>query len=198
MKMNAKYELPFKRRLENKTNYRKRLALLKSRKPRLVVRKSLNHIRAQIIDFTPKGDRVLASASSEELKRFGWNYATKNVPSSYLVGLMIGKRALKNKINEAMLDSGLYSNVKGSKINSVLKGAIDAGIAVPHSEDILPPEDRIRGKSIMEYAKKFGGKHHLFAKNNPEKMEEMFVKIKSIILKGELNGKEETKARKRK
>ncbi len=189
MKVTAKYELPFRRRLENKTDYRKRLALLKSGKPRLVVRKSLSHIRAQIIDFTPKGDKVLASASSEELKKFGWSNTTGNVPTAYLVGLMVGKRALEHKVNEVIFDVGLYSNTKASRINSVLKGAIDAGLIIPHSEEILPSDDRIRGKHIMEYAKIFGGKQHLFTKNNPEKLEEIFVKIKSIVLKGEVNEK---------
>lgn len=191
MKMNAKYELPFRRRLENKTNYKKRLALLKSGKPRLVVRKSLNHIVAQVIGFTPKGDIVLASASSQELKKMGWDSGTGNIPSAYLVGLMAGRRALKNKINEAVFDMGLYSNIKGSRINSVLKGALDSGLLVPHSEDILPSDDRVRGKHIVELSKNLGGKHHLFMKHKPEKLEETFVKIKSEILKGELNGREE-------
>jgi large subunit ribosomal protein L18 len=35
------YKMPFRRRREGKTNYTKRLKLLLSRKPRLVVRKSL-------------------------------------------------------------------------------------------------------------------------------------------------------------
>ncbi len=196
MKMNAKYEVPFKRRLNNKTNYRKRLALLKSGKPRLVVRKSLNHVYAQVINFTPQGDKVLVSAASQELQDMGWNNSTGNIPSSYLVGLLVGKRALKNKINETVLDIGLYSNIKGSRINSVVKGAIDAGLIVPHSEEILPSEDRIKGKHIMDYAKKSGGKKHLFMKNKPEKLEDDFLKIKSMILKGELNEerrKEKTK-----
>ena len=70
MKLTPKFRMPFKRRLEGKTNYRKRLRLLLSRKPRLVVRKSLKHVRAQIIEFDPVGDKTIVSASTEELKKF--------------------------------------------------------------------------------------------------------------------------------
>ena len=69
----ARYVVPHKRRREGKTDYRKRLKLLKSKKPRLVVRKSLKHVRAQIIKYSPKGDETLVSATSEELKKFGIN-----------------------------------------------------------------------------------------------------------------------------
>lgn len=186
MKIGPKYELPFKRRLKEKTNYRKRLALLKSSKPRLVIRRSVNHIRAQIVDFEPKGDKILVSASSEELKKFGWNYPTSNVPSSYLVGLLVGKRVLKNKIKEVVVDTGLYSNVKGSRINSVVKGAIDSGLTIPYSAAVLPPEERVRGKHITEYFKKIkSGKNKIqFSKNSPEKIEQMFEKVKTNIEKG--------------
>ena len=57
----AKYRVPFRRRREGKTDYRKRLKLLLSRKPRLVVRKSLNNIIAQIVEYDEKGDRVVVS-----------------------------------------------------------------------------------------------------------------------------------------
>lgn len=198
MRIGAKYELPFKRRLEGKTDYRKRLALLKSGKPRLVIRKSLNHIRAQVVDFNSKGDKVLASASSEELKEFGWNYSTRNIPSSYLIGLLIGKRALKNKIKEVVVDIGLYSNVKSSRINSVVKGAIDSGLAIPYSSDVLPSEERIKGKHIIEYYKKIkSDKNKIqFSKNTPEKLEEMFEKVKVSIEKGVVNGEKEGRKQK--
>lgn len=188
--MDANYELPFKRRYEKKTNYKKRLAALRSKKPRLVVRKSLKHTRAQIIDFASKGDKVLVSASSEELQNMGWKNSTSNIPASYLVGLILGKRALDSKVKGVVFDIGLYPNVKGSRINSVLKGASDAGLEIPRSENVLPSDDRIRGRHVAEYAKKFGGKKHLFSKNKPDKIEDDFLKLKSMILKGDINGKE--------
>jgi large subunit ribosomal protein L18 len=169
MKLSPTYKMPFKRRRLGKTNYRKRLRLLLSKKPRLVVRKSLKYITAQIIEFSEKGDKTLAAATSKELKKLGWNFACDNLPAAYLTGLLIGKRSLEKGIKEAILDSGLYPSTKGSRIYAVVKGAIDAGMSVPVSEEVLPTEDRIRGEHIVAYKEKF--------KNLPEEFEKMKQKI---------------------
>jgi large subunit ribosomal protein L18 len=147
--------LKFKRRLEEKTNYRKRLGLLKSGKARLVIRKSLSNIMVQIVKYNPKGDETVATAVSMDLKKMGWN-RTGNVPAAYLTGLMAGKMAKEKKVEEAVLDLGLQTSTKGSRIYAALKGAVDAGVSVPHSEEILPSSDRIEGKHISEeVAKQF-------------------------------------------
>ena len=52
------------------------------------------------------------------------------------------------------LDFGLERNIKGSRIYAVLKGAIDAGLSIPHSPDILPSDERLSGKHIIDYAQK--------------------------------------------
>ncbi len=152
MKLSPKYKMPFKRRRLGKTDYQKRLRLLSSGKPRLVVRKSLNYITAQIIQFDKKGDKTLAGVTSRQLKKLGWKFACDNLPAAYLTGLLIGKNA--GKIKEAILDAGLYQSTKGNKIYAVVKGAIDAGLKIPASEDILPSEDRIKGKHISEAVEK--------------------------------------------
>ncbi len=154
MKLSPTYRMPFKRRRLGKTDYQKRLRLLSSGKPRLVVRKSLKYITAQIIGFDKKGDKVLFGVTSKELKKFGWNLACDNLPAAYLTGLLVGKKALEKKINEVILDSGLYASTKGNRIYSLSKGAIDAGLKLPISEDILPSEDRIKGKHISETVEK--------------------------------------------
>ncbi len=148
MKVSPTYRMKFKRAREGKTNYRKRLKLLSSRKPRLVVRKSLKYIRAQIIEFDKKGDKTIASAFSKELKKFGWKHSFKNLPASYLTGLLIGKRAIEKGIKEAILDMGLHPSTKGSKIYACVKGALDAGLKVPVNEKVLPSEERIKGEHI--------------------------------------------------
>ena len=51
--------LSFKRKREGKTHYKKRLKILLSNKFRLVVRKSLNGIKASIVKYDPKGDKVI-------------------------------------------------------------------------------------------------------------------------------------------
>jgi len=149
-------KLELKRKRLGKTNYRKRLKLLLANKPRLVVRKSLKNISVQIVEYDGKGDRVILSAHSSELKKYGWQGNKGNMPTSYLVGLLIGNKAKKKDIKELVLDIGLQNSVKGSRIYSLLKGCIDTGLNIPHSKNILPMEDRIKGKHIKNFdANKF-------------------------------------------
>lgn len=145
--------IKFKRRMERKTNYRKRLALLKSGKVRLVIRKSLSNISVQLVNFNPSGDQTVVSAVSSELKKFGWT-KTGNIPAAYLTGLLAGKKAREKNVTEAVLDIGVQTSTKGSRIYAALKGVLDAGMNIPHSKDILPSEDRINGKHISEEVSK--------------------------------------------
>ena len=66
-------KLGFKRKRLGKTDYRKRLKLLLANKSRLVVRKSLKSILAQIVEYGEKGDKIVVSAHSSELKKYGYN-----------------------------------------------------------------------------------------------------------------------------
>jgi large subunit ribosomal protein L18 len=172
MKLKPTYRMPFKRRRLGKTDYRKRLKLLLSKKPRLVVRKSLKYVRAQIVEFDKIGDKTLVAAGSEELKKFGWKFPADNLPAAYLTGLMIGKKAVKKGVKEAVLDAGLYPSTAGSRIYAVVRGAMDAGLKMSAKEKVLPKEERIRGMHIAGYLEKF--------KNLPEE----FEKIKQKILGG--------------
>ncbi|WP_297063617.1 50S ribosomal protein L18 [Thermococcus sp.] len=193
MARGPRYRVPFRRRREGKTNYHKRLKLLKSKKPRLVVRKSLNHHIAQIIVYDPKGDKTIVSAHTRELIRdFGWKGHTGNTPSAYLLGLLIGYKAKQAGVEEAILDIGLHPPTRGSSVFAVLKGAVDAGLNVPHSEEIFPEDYRIRGEHIAEYAKalkeedeslyrrQFGG--YLVKGLEPEKLPEHFDEVKAKII----------------
>ena len=197
MKIGPKYRMPFKRRIKRKTNYRQRLKSLTSKKNRLVVRKSSKHITAQIIDFNKKGDQILVNAKSQELKKFGWSGPTNNLACAYFVGLLIGKKALKKNIKSAILDIGLERKTKGSRLFGVLKGVLDAGLTIPHSTEILPSEDRIMGKHIIDYAKKLK-KEDLkkykkqFSTYDPERLSEVYDKIKSKIMKGSDYAKEKS------
>ena len=147
------YIVPHRRRREGKTNYKFRLRLLKSGKLRFCIRKSLNNIVCQIVQYKPAGDVTLASSDSKELKKFGWGFHGGNIPSAYLAGYLCGLRAKKNKIEKCVLDTGLYPSIKGSRIYAALKGAVDSGVKIPHSEKILPPEDRIKGKHTPQAEK---------------------------------------------
>ncbi|BDC35395.1 MAG: 50S ribosomal protein L18 [Candidatus Methanoliparum thermophilum] len=143
-----RYKVPFRRRRENKTNYHKRLKLLSSKKPRVVVRKTNKKIIIQLIEYNPTGDIVLASAMSSELSLYGYNQNKRNIPAAYLTGFLFGLKVKKMDIDEAILDIGLNTSIKGSRIYAALKGIIDSGFYVKHSPEILPDDDLIKGNHI--------------------------------------------------
>ncbi|MCX8204233.1 MAG: 50S ribosomal protein L18 [Candidatus Nezhaarchaeota archaeon] len=154
MAKGALYKVPFRRRREALTNYRQRKKLVLSGKPLLVVRKTSRHIIAQLVKPHLQGDRVLASATSMEIVRdYGWKGSTKNTSVAYLVGYLIGLKALKKGCEEAVLYIGLHRPTKGARVFAVLKGALDAGLKVPHREEVLPSEGRIKGRHVEDYAK---------------------------------------------
>ncbi len=148
--MKKGYIVQHRRRREKKTNYRKRLALLKSGKIRVVIRRSVKNIRIQFVEWNGKGDETLSQTFSKELKKYGWDHYCGNVPASYLTGFLAGIKAKKKGIKEGVLDIGIQTSTKGSRIYAALKGLLDAGIEIPHSPEILPAEDRIYGKHISD------------------------------------------------
>ncbi|MGZ5563485.1 MAG: 50S ribosomal protein L18, partial [Halobacteriota archaeon] len=68
MATGPRYHVPFRRRREGRTNYHKRLGLLLSKKPRVVVRKSGCNLTVQLVEHSTVGDRTLTSASALDLK----------------------------------------------------------------------------------------------------------------------------------
>lgn len=163
-----RYRVAFRRRFQGKTNYHKRLKLLKSRKLRVVIRASNNHIRVQIIQSKLGGDKVLISAFSQELSsKYGWIANTGNLPAAYLTGYLAGIKAKKNKIQEAIFDLGIFYH--RNRVLAACKGIIDTAIIIPYREEFFPAnfEDRINGGHIENYAK-------LLKTNEPEKYEQIF------------------------
>ena len=149
MKQGPRYHVKPRRRREGKTDYRRRLGLLKSRKTRIVVRKTLKNTQVQFVEYHENGDKILASAVSNELvKKYNWKHSTSSVPAAYLTGLLAGKKAADKGIKEGVLDIGRYVPVTGSKVFAALKGILDAGVTCPHNEEKIPVEDRISGKHL--------------------------------------------------
>ncbi len=146
--MHSRYIMPLKRRRLNKTDYRKRLALIKTGVPRAVIRKSLIHMRVDIVEYRPSGDRVISHGCTIELKKYGWKGPTGNIPSAYLAGYMSGLRAKKKGITKAHADLGLQKPVKGGRLMAAIKGLIDAGLEVPVDEDMLPDESHLKGEHL--------------------------------------------------
>jgi len=168
MAKGPRYRQPFRRRVEGKTDYRKRLKLLKSKKLRIVIRASNNHIGIQFIQSKLKGDLILVSAYSKELTtKYEWTANTGNVPAAYLTGYLAGLRAKKKGITEGVLDLGMIYH--RNRVLAAFKGVLSAGIEVPYNEEFFPEsmEERIKGTHIENYAK-------VLKNEDPEKYERMF------------------------
>ncbi|NOZ76565.1 MAG: 50S ribosomal protein L18 [Euryarchaeota archaeon] len=165
MATGPRYRVPFRRKREGKTDYRKRLRYMQSGKPRAVFRRSSRYITVQVIQSNPEGDRVVAAANSRELLKMGWKAGTKNLPASYLTGLLCGKRSLEKGTKEAVFDMGFVDQVGGSRAYAALQGLLDAGMEIPHGEGVLPDPARLSGG-------------HIDPEELPGHFEEMKAKIK--------------------
>jgi large subunit ribosomal protein L18 len=174
-----------RRRREARTDYHQRLRLLKSGKPRLVARKSNRQVRAQLVTTGPDGDRTVAAAESNDLAEYGWEAPTGNMPAAYLTGLLAGLRALEAGLEEAVLDIGLNSPTPGSKVFAVQEGAIDAGLEVPHNDEVLADWSRTRGEHIAEYAESLD--EELYSGNfDATDLPAHFDELRERLLEGEL------------
>jgi large subunit ribosomal protein L18 len=151
MKQGPRYRVKPRRRRQGGTDYRIRLKLLKSRKTRIVVRKSLNNTNVQFVGYQESGDKILVSATSQELvKKYDWKFSTSSTPAAYLTGLLAGKKAVEKGIEEGVLDIGRYVPVNGSKVFAALRGVLDAGVDCPHNEEKLPSEERVLGQHLKK------------------------------------------------
>jgi len=157
-------------------------------KYRLVVRFTNKDVIAQIAYSTLEGDRIVASAYAHELPKYGVKVGLTNYASSYATGLLLARRLL-TKLNlaaayvgqtnpdgaefhvepqaegarpfRAFLDVGLHRTTTGARIFGVLKGAVDGGLDIPHSDRRFPGfadkldaevhRNYIFGKHVAEY-----------------------------------------------
>lgn len=179
-------DIKFRRRRESKTNYRKRLALVKSNMCRIVVRKSNKRIMGQIVKYEERGDKVLAYAGSEELKKFNWQ-SRANRSTAYLTGLLLAKKA-KSLSQECILDIGLSQPVKNSIPFVFAKGCVDGGLKINGSFDI---DAKVYDLSGSNYAKELKEKDpekykkeyssYIKAKLEPESLHVLFEEVKKKI-----------------
>lgn len=179
---------PLKRK--EKTDYKKRLSLLKSKKPRLVIRVTAKNIVAQLTNYHADGDITVVGTSTKELEKLGWKAPRCNIPSAYLVGYLLAKKT-KGKVSEAVLDIGKQVSVKKSRIYAAVKGAIDGGLAIPADAAMFPPEERISGEHTKAYAAHLAQNNketyatyfsgYLAKKMKPEDLPQHVVEIKGKI-----------------
>ncbi len=152
MAKDATYSVKFRRRREAKTSYARRLGLLKSGKPRLVVRVTNTRILSQIVEYRKEGDKVLTSYSSDQLKKLGWVGSVKNIKAAYLTGYAIGK---SGRAKQAILDAGISKPSK--RVMAALKGAVDAGMDIAHNPENLPAEEGVLNDDVKHVLDKLGG-----------------------------------------
>jgi large subunit ribosomal protein L18 len=147
------YNVAFKRKRQHKTDYKKRLKALKSKKPRFVVRLTNNLVKAQVVNYNKDGDKTIACKTSKHLVSLGWKHSLKNTPAVYLTALLLCSDLKKKKVKEVIYDLGLKNYKAKCKIFAGLKAVVDSGITCPHNESAFPNEDRICGKHIEDYKK---------------------------------------------
>jgi large subunit ribosomal protein L5e len=255
-----------RRRQEGKTDYYSRVRMIRQAKDkyntpkyRLVVRFTNTRVTCQVIYATLKGDKVLATADSRELARYGLSVGLKNYPAAYCTGLLVGRRVLQklgladdytgvgneeedevtgeivkvevdkrtyfvDELSEkrpfrCYLDIGLKRTSIGAKVFGALKGAVDAGLDIPHNEkkfigydkddkkyDADAHRDAIFGENIkawMEqlieddqesgtkrFSKLFG--EYEKAGVGPDDLEELYKKVHAAIRKDPSSKHKET------
>ncbi|EEF37766.1 ribosomal protein L5, putative [Ricinus communis] len=129
-------------------------------KYRLVVRFTNKDVIAQVIHSRIVGDIVLAAAYSHELPCYGLDVGLTNYAAAYCTGLLLARRVLKmlemdeeyegnteatgedysvepgesRRPFRALLDVGLLRTTTGNRVFGALKGALDGGLDIPHSE----------------------------------------------------------------
>ncbi|PSS14146.1 60S ribosomal protein like, partial [Actinidia chinensis var. chinensis] len=129
-------------------------------KYRFVVRFTNKDIVAQIVSASIAGDMVLAAAYAHELPHYGLDTGLTNYAAAYCTGLLLARRVLKRlemddeyqgnveatgedfsvepaesrRPFRALLDVGLIRTTTGNRIFGALKGALDGGLDIPHSD----------------------------------------------------------------
>jgi large subunit ribosomal protein L18 len=185
MRNEAVIDLKFKRRRQGVTNYKKRLALVKSGLDRVVVRQSSRRILGQIVRYEEAGDKVLASADSSELrKQCGWP-SRSNRTTAYLTGLLLARKA-KAKEGELVLDTGLSAPVKDSIPFVFAKGCIDGGLKIIGNIEI--DEAAYGAERMVKYAEALAKKQkdakHFAAYEKVGSLPELFKEAKAKLTSG--------------
>ncbi len=143
-----------RRRKEHKTDYLKRIKLLKSGSPRVVFKKTNKYIIAQYIKSKEAQDKIEIGVNSKILLKYGWpedfKGSFKSIPASYLIGLLIGKKILEKKLEKPVVDFGMTRVLHKNRAFAFLKGLKDSGIKVECKEEFFPNEDRIKGKHLKK------------------------------------------------
>ena len=137
-----------RRRKENKTDYLKRLKLLKGETPRIVFRKTNRYIISEYVVSKEAQDKIVIGLDSRKLNEYGWpknaQGGLKSTTASYFTGYLTGKTIIKQKLDTPILDAGMNRMIHKNKIYAFLKGMIDAGIKINCEKKCFPQDERIK------------------------------------------------------
>jgi len=155
-------------------------------KYRMIVRFTNKDIICQIAYAKIEGDYIVCAAYSHELSNYGVKVGLTNYAAAYCTGLLLARRVLK-KFNldsiyegqtepdgdnfmveseegqagafRCFLDVGLARTSTGAKVFGALKGAVDGGLEIPHSNKRFPGYDSESSEFSAEVHRKyiFGG-----------------------------------------
>lgn len=138
-----------RRRREGKTDYRARKILLASGIPRIVVRRTNKYFILQAVKSEEAQDKVVATVTSKELLKNGWDVkksgSLKSIPAGYLIGILMAKKLKKG---DYIIDLGMAKTIKGGRVFAVIKGLIDGGLGISADKKIFPDENRLMGGHI--------------------------------------------------
>uniref|UniRef100_A0A0V0J537 Large ribosomal subunit protein uL18 n=1 Tax=Schistocephalus solidus TaxID=70667 RepID=A0A0V0J537_SCHSO len=214
-----RFQVKFRRRREGKTDYFARKRLIwqdknkyNTPKYRMVVRFTNRDIVCQIVYARMDGDRVLCSAYSHELPRYGVKAGLTNYPAAYCTGLLLARRVLAQLKLDSLyegqkevtgeeyhvespngqraafkcyLDIGLRRTSTGANIFGALKGAVDGGLNIPHSASRFPGNDPESGECNAEVHRARILGHHVaeYMKALKEESEDTYKRQFSAYLK---------------
>jgi len=152
--------IPKRRRIENKTDYLKRLKMLKSGMPRVIFRKTNRYVIAQYVTSTEAQDKIEIGMNSKKLKEFGWpdefDGSLKSISASYLTGLLVGKEIIRKKLETPIVDFGMTRVLSKNRTFAFIKGLVDAGVKIKCPEENFPENERIEGKNMKkDFSKTF-------------------------------------------
>jgi len=137
-----------RRRKERKTNYLKRIKLLKSGVPRLVFRKTNRYLIAQYTISKEAKDKVDMGVNSKILLQYGWPIeakgSLKSLPAAYLLGVLMGNKITKKNLKAPIIDFGLYRALHKSKLYAFIKGLVDSGVEIKSDKKTFPEEARLK------------------------------------------------------
>jgi len=200
-------------------------------KYRMIVRFTNKDIICQIAYARIEGDVIVGAAYAHELPRYGVKVGLTNYAAAYCTGLLLGRRILeKFKLDtiyqgqtevtgeqfqvesvdgqpgafRCFLDIGLARTTTGARIFGALKGAVDAGLDIPHGVKRFPGYDgeskefhadvhrkHIFGQHIADYMtllqqdddEAFKKQFSRFVKNGiaPDTIEAMYKKAHAAI-----------------